>query len=50
MVRYLVGVMIAVGKGRAVPEDLRMLLDEGLLTFPLFPAEPNGLFLWDVSY
>ncbi|NTV08095.1 MAG: tRNA pseudouridine(38-40) synthase TruA [Chlorobium limicola] len=50
MVRYLVGVMIAVGRGRAVPEDLGMLLDDGLMTFPLFPAEPNGLFLWDVSY
>ncbi len=50
MVRYLVGVMIAVGKGRALPEDLGMLLEEGLLTFPLVPAEPNGLFLWDVSY
>jgi tRNA pseudouridine38-40 synthase len=51
MVRYLVGTMVDIGRGRRPSEDLTLLLDdpEGPLeTSP--PAPPQGLFLSYVAY
>lgn len=50
MVRYLVGTMIEIGRGRRPEQDFRALLDgEGdLVTSP--PAPPEGLFLTLVEY
>jgi tRNA pseudouridine38-40 synthase len=51
MVRYLVGTMVDVGRGRRPQSDLRALLDDdapGLETSP--PAPPEGLFLARVEY
>lgn len=51
MVRYLVGVMIAVGRGGVSPEEFRSVLESGAPhRLPQVPAAPNGLFLWDVTY
>lgn len=49
MVRYLVGTMIDIARGRRSPDDLPALLDgSGLTTSP--PAPPQGLFLTRVEY
>jgi tRNA pseudouridine38-40 synthase len=51
MVRYLVGTMVDVARGRRPQSDLRSLLDDdvpGLETSP--PAPPEGLFLARVEY
>ena len=50
MVRYLVGTMVDVGKGRREAADLGRMLrgDESLTTSP--PAPPGGLFLARVDY
>jgi tRNA pseudouridine38-40 synthase len=50
MVRYLVGTLVAVGRGERPLQDLRALLagEPGLLTSP--PAPPQGLYLARVSY
>lgn len=50
MVRYLVGTMVAIGRGERPLEDLPALLggDGGLKTSP--PAPPQGLFLTAVGY
>jgi len=51
MVRYLVGTMVDVGRGRRPQSDLRSLLDDaasGSRTSP--PAPPEGLFLARVEY
>lgn len=51
MVRYLVGTMVDVARGRRPGSDLRSLLagtDAGLTTSP--PAPPEGLFLARVEY
>jgi tRNA pseudouridine38-40 synthase len=50
MVRYLVGTMVDVGRGRRSPSDVPALLigEPGLETSP--PAPPQGLFLTDVYY
>ena len=50
MVRYLVGTMVEVGRGRRPESDVRGLLDRepGLVTSP--PAPAQGLFLSKVEY
>ena len=50
MVRYLVGTMVDVARGRRPPSDVRGLLenDPELTTSP--PAPPEGLFLSRVEY
>ena len=51
MVRYLVGTMVDVARGRRPPEDVSALLEEpspALETSP--PAPPRGLFLAHVEY
>lgn len=50
MVRYLVGTMVDIGRGRRPPDDFSALLegDSGTLTSP--PAPPEGLFLTLVEY
>jgi tRNA pseudouridine38-40 synthase len=51
MVRYLVGTMVDVGRGRRPLEDMKLLLndpDGPLKTSP--PAPPQGLFLSCVEY
>jgi tRNA pseudouridine38-40 synthase len=50
MVRYLVGTMVDIARGRRPPSDLPRLLqnDPGLTTSP--PAPPEGLFLKHVEY
>ena len=51
MVRYLVGTMVEIARGKRPPEDLRHLLEESegdLLTSP--PAPAMGLFLHHVTY
>ena len=50
MVRYLVGTMVDVARGRRPLEDMRRLLEgtAGLETSP--PAPPHGLFLTAVGY
>lgn len=51
MVRYLVGTMVEVGRGRRPAGDFEELLEgtaRGLTTSP--PAPPQGLFLEDVGY
>lgn len=50
MVRYLVGTLVAVGRGIRPPDDLRGLLAgaAGLVTSP--PAPPQGLYLREVTY
>jgi tRNA pseudouridine38-40 synthase len=51
MVRYLVGTMVEIARGKRPSADLGRLLEEpesGLLTSP--PAPPTGLFLHHVTY
>ena len=51
MVRYLVGTMVDIARGKRPLEDLRRLLEEpesDLRTSP--PAPPTGLFLHHVTY
>ena len=51
MVRYLVGTMVEIARGRRPLEDLQSLLEEpegDLRTSP--PAPPSGLFLHHVTY
>jgi tRNA pseudouridine38-40 synthase len=50
MVRYMVGTMVDVARGRRPPTDIDLLLagDSTLETSP--PAPPEGLFLSHVSY
>ena len=50
MVRYLVGTLVAVGRGIRPASDLGGLLEPGtaLITSP--PAPPQGLYLREVSY
>ena len=51
MVRYLVGTLVDVGRGRRAPEDVQRLLDDPdgeLITSA--PAPPEGLFLTRVEY
>jgi tRNA pseudouridine38-40 synthase len=50
MVRCLVGAMIATGKGLLQPSEIVNALETGRLSGQLVPAEPSGLFLWDVLY
>ncbi|MCF8216052.1 MAG: tRNA pseudouridine(38-40) synthase TruA [Chlorobium sp.] len=50
MVRYLVSAMIAIGRGERRAEDFGMVLETGKPSFPLVPAAPGGLFLWEVRY
>ena len=50
MVRYLVGTMVDVARGRRPLDDVAALLEPGtaLVTSP--PAPPEGLFLDHVEY
>jgi tRNA pseudouridine38-40 synthase len=50
MVRYLVGTLVEIGRGRRPAGDMGALLQPGtrLLTSP--PAPPEGLFLHAVAY
>lgn len=50
MVRYLVGTLVAAGRGKRDPDEVRRLLegDPALTTSP--PAPPEGLFLAEVRY
>lgn len=51
MVRYLVGTMVDIARGRRKEEEMVVLLgraDGGLITSP--PAPPEGLFLTGVEY
>jgi len=51
MVRYLVGTMVDIGRGRRPIDDLKQLLDDPdgpMETSP--PAPPQGLFLSNVEY
>ncbi len=51
MVRNLVGVLVAVGKGDLEPGAAAVILETRNRTFnPCAPAPPQGLFLWHVKY
>ena len=50
MVRYLVGTMVDVARGRRPPEELARLLDADPLLETSPPAPPQGLFLTRVEY
>lgn len=50
MMRMLVSAMSAVGRNKMAPGDILLALRSGRLPMPLIPAEPSGLFLWEVSY
>ena len=50
MVRYLVDAMTSAGKGLLSVEEFTRVLETGVVTFPLHPAPPAGLFLWKARY
>ena len=50
MVRYLVDAMISAGKGTLSVEEFIRMLDAGVLSNSLKPAQASGLFLWKVTY
>jgi tRNA pseudouridine38-40 synthase len=50
MVRYLVGTLVDVGRGRRPVEDLAALLEPGSTRETSPPAPPEGLFLRAVRY
>jgi len=49
MVRYLVDAMISAGKGTLSVEEFIRMLDAGVLSNSLKPAQASGLFLWKVT-
>ncbi len=50
MVRYLVDAMVSTGRGLLTVEEFQRMLESGVVTSPLNPAPPAGLFLWKVKY
>jgi tRNA pseudouridine38-40 synthase len=50
MVRSLVGTMVEVGRGKAPPERLRALLENGARHLAGPTAPPQGLYLVEVTY
>ena len=50
MVRYLVGTLVEIGRGRRPIEDLSALLEAGTTLETSPPAPPEGLFLAEVAY
>lgn len=50
MVRFLVSGMVAAGRGRTDGELFVRMLDGGPRPLQLVPSDPQGLFLWKVSY
>jgi tRNA pseudouridine38-40 synthase len=50
MVRSLVGTMVEVGRGKAPPERLRALLENGARHLAGSTAPPQGLYLVEVAY
>ncbi|MCL5985341.1 MAG: tRNA pseudouridine(38-40) synthase TruA [Actinobacteria bacterium] len=50
MVRMMIGAILKVGLGKAVPEDVRDLLSIKRSTVLCSPVEPQGLFLTGVEY
>lgn len=50
MVRYLVGTLVDVGRGRRDPGEMRRLLEPKTTLKTSVPAPPEGLFLHAVTY
>ena len=50
MVRSLTGFLMEVGIGRCEPEDTQAILEKHQRTARVRTAQPQGLFLWNVSY
>ncbi len=51
MVRNIVGMLLGVGKGNALPDTALTILQSANRTSnPYSPAAPQGLFLWRVKY
>ncbi len=50
MVRMMVGAILKVGLGRALPEDIRDLLNRRQPTVLCSPVGPQGLFLTNIEY
>ena len=50
MVRSLTGFLMEVGIGRCEPEDTQTILEKQQRTAQVRTAQPQGLFLWNVSY
>jgi len=50
MVRFLVGTMVEVARGRISIEDFKLLLDNSHKSLMVFRAPAQGLFLVNVHY
>jgi tRNA pseudouridine38-40 synthase len=50
MVRILTGTLVAVGRGKMTVDDVQAMLDTGQRHKYAVTVQPNGLFLWQVSY
>lgn len=50
MVRYLVAAMVSAGRGSMSAGEFRQMLEAGVFYDSLKPAQPNGLFLWEITY
>ena len=50
MVRIIVALMLKVGEGRFIPEDIKRILDGKERRLAPFVAAPQGLYLWEVYY
>ena len=50
MVRSLTGFLMEVGMGRVEPEDTQVIFEKQQRTARVRTAQPQGLFLWNVSY
>ena len=50
MVRYLVGTMVEVARGRYSVEEFESMLNNEENDLMVYRAPANGLFLWRVSY
>ena len=50
MVRYLVGTMLEVSRGRYSINQFKSLLNDKNDDIMVFRAPANGLFLWNVIY
>ncbi|MCX7717338.1 MAG: tRNA pseudouridine(38-40) synthase TruA [Candidatus Sumerlaeaceae bacterium] len=50
MVRIMAGAIVACGRGKLTPSDIRKMLDTGSRQNEAVTLAPNGLFLWRVFY
>ena len=50
MVRSLTGFLMEVGMGRVEPAVTQSILEKQQRTAQVRTAQPQGLFLWNVSY